>query len=193
MSEKTSQHPWWMALCIGYLWVMSHMACSIIPFKTHFNWHPSHSPGNNRICPERESKLLTKCYSYRSVTIKRKILHKQSLIHQNYLHSLLCFNKRTKRMKVSMQLLSNSFLTVQHTKLRTSPETSARFLSAIILTQTVSYFDSSSKWTISKMLYCYFNPVLLIFFLCLAFFFPLCLLPLCGALFRDEGSNAICI
>lgn len=102
--------------------------------------------------------------------IKRENLHKQSLIHQNYLHSLLCFNKGTKRMKVSMLLLSNSFLTVQHTKLRTPLETSARFLSTIILTQTVSYFDSSSKWTISKMLYCYFNPVLLIFFLCLAFF-----------------------
>lgn len=23
-----------------------YMACSIIPFKTHFKWHPAHSPGH---------------------------------------------------------------------------------------------------------------------------------------------------
>lgn len=39
----------------------------------------------------------------------------------------------------------------------------ARFLSAIIPAHTVSYCDSSSKWTISKTLYCYFNPLRLIF------------------------------
>lgn len=60
-------------------------------------------------------------------------------------------------------------------------------LSAIIPTQTVSYCDSSSKWTISKMLYCYFNPLRLIFPFAWHFF-PLGLLPLCKSTFQAPAS-----
>ncbi len=80
----------------------------------------------------------------------------------------MCVNKVTclrMRVTVSILQLSNNILAQygMHS-IRTSLETSAPFLSTIILTQTVSYCGSSSKWTISKMLYCYFNPVLLFFF-----------------------------
>lgn len=42
-----------------------------------------------------------------------------------------------------------------------------------MLTQTISYCDCSSKWTISKMPHCYFNPLRLIFFPLLGSFFTL--------------------
>lgn len=33
------------------------MACSIIPFKAHFNWHLAQSLGHNRNCYDTEGKL----------------------------------------------------------------------------------------------------------------------------------------
>lgn len=82
----------------------------------------------------------------------------------NCLQSLLRVNEqKRRRTEVSILPLSNHILTARHAKLSTPLETSARFLSAVIPTQTVSYCDSSSKWTISKTLYCYFNPLRLIF------------------------------
>ena len=46
---------WSCTLDIYELW--GYMACSIIPFKTHFKWHPAHSPGHGGISYDTEGKL----------------------------------------------------------------------------------------------------------------------------------------
>lgn len=56
-AEKNSVQldEWCCILDIYELW--GYMACSIILFKTHFNWHLAHSPEHNRICYDTEGKL----------------------------------------------------------------------------------------------------------------------------------------
>lgn len=139
------------------------MAPSIVPFKTHFNQHSvPHSWKRQPAFGQTSARPFKLIPSGSGRKFFQKILNAPTILWK--LQSLLRVNEQTRRrMEVSILPLSNHILTARHAKLSTPLETSARFLSAIIPTQTVWYCDSSSKWTISKMLYCYFNPLRLIF------------------------------
>lgn len=79
------------------------MACSIILFETHFNWHLARSPGHNRICYDTNcTTLLQQCFTFLSDSKGNSSLNKSLIQLQCMLTHL------RERMTVSTHLLSSA-------------------------------------------------------------------------------------